>query len=243
MGFFDALGETPPADVGRPCGVCRACRLIDKDAHPDVRIVAPEPGKRTLEEPPDDTVLLLTAADSSQVLPTIVSRCREVPLRTVPAGEIAAALVARGVGETEAGLLARLSGGRPGWAIAAAADPHKLDARTQHVAALEALVAQPRVVRLQAAGSFGDAAATKDLLDVWLGWWRDALLAQQGCEDLVANVDRLEPLRRLGAPHHAATLWRAMARVQEARQQIDANVNVRLAVEALLLDLPETSLT
>ena len=93
--------------------------------------------------------------------------------------------------------------------------------------------------RLPAAAKFVDAAGAKTALDVWLGWWRDALLVQQGCADLVANADRLEPLRRLGAAQPTAQVWRAMARVQETRQQLDANANVRLAMEALLLDLPE----
>src|SRR5919199_4642645 len=132
-----------------PCGECRACRLVFKDAHPDVRLVAPDAGKRgvtieqvrqlehdaglrpyegerkvfivrgadtmpepaanallkTLEEPPDDTVLVLTATDVSQVLPTIASRCREVALRPVPAEEIGAALLARGASAEQARLL------------------------------------------------------------------------------------------------------------------------------------------
>ncbi|MCD6289361.1 MAG: AAA family ATPase, partial [Anaerolineae bacterium] len=32
--------------AARPCGECRACRLIVQDKHPDVRIIAPsEPGR------------------------------------------------------------------------------------------------------------------------------------------------------------------------------------------------------
>ena len=266
-----------------PCGECRACRLVYKDAHPDVRTVAPEAGKRgvtieqvrqlehdaglrpyegerkvfilrgadtmpepaanallkTLEEPPDDTTLALTANDMAQVLPTIASRCREVALRPVPADEIAAALAARGASAEQARLLSRLAGGRPGWAFDAFADPSRMEGRDKQVEQLEALLAQPRIGRLPAAGAFADAAGAKATLDVWLGWWRDALLVQQGCPDLVANVDHLEPLRRLGAAQPAERVWRAMARVQETRQQLDANANVRLAMEALLLDLPE----
>jgi DNA polymerase-3 subunit delta' len=205
----------------------------------------PEPAAnallKTLEEPPDDTVLVLTATDVSQVLATIASRCREVALRPVPAEEIAAALLARGAEPDQARLLSSLAGGRPGWAFDALADPSRLETRGRQVEQLEGLLAQPRIGRLPAASAFGDAAGAKAALDVWLGWWRDALLVQQGCADLVSNVDRLEPLRRLGAAQPAERVWRAMARVQETRQHLDANANVRLAMEALLLDLPEAS--
>ncbi len=44
---------------------------------------------KTLEEPPDDVVMILLAASRESVLPTIVSRCQVVPFRTIPASESA----------------------------------------------------------------------------------------------------------------------------------------------------------
>jgi DNA polymerase-3 subunit delta' len=195
---------------------------------------------KTLEEPPADTVLILTTGDVSRVLPTIVSRCREVALRPVPAPAIERALCAGGAEPGQARLLARLAAGRPGWALAALADPEQVLARTRQVERLEGLLVQRPRRRLPAAAEFGEPAAAKDVLDVWLGWWRDALLVQQDLSDLVVNADRLESLRRLGAAHPPAAVWGALRRIQEAREQVDANANVRLAVEALLLDLPES---
>jgi DNA polymerase III subunit delta' len=194
---------------------------------------------KTLEEPPSETVLVLTASDSAQVLPTIASRCQEVPLRAVPTAELQAALIAREAEPDLALLLARLAAGRPGWSLATLADPTRLEHRQAQVETLESLLAQAPVRRLAAAGTFGDATSTNEVLDVWLTWWRDALLLQQGCAELVTNVDRLFQLEGLGAVHDVGTCWQALVRIQEARQQVDANVNVRLAVEALLLDLPQ----
>jgi DNA polymerase-3 subunit delta' len=278
-----ALVCTAPEGGVVPCGECRACRLVERGGHPDVRAVEPEAGRKgvtieqvrqlthdaglrpyegarkafilaeveamsdaaanallkTLEEPPADTVLLLTSNDASQVLPTIASRCREVALRPVPVHQIEGALGAQGVEPETARRLARLAAGRPGWALNAAGDPEHLAGHIRQVDLLESLLVRPRRQRLPAASAFGEAAAAKDTLDVWLGWWRDALLIQQDLPDLVTHVDRLERLRRLGAVHPPAALWGALRRIQEARQQVDANVNVRLALEALLLDLPD----
>ncbi|HEY1407660.1 MAG TPA: hypothetical protein VF434_01895, partial [Promineifilum sp.] len=40
---------------------------------------------KTLEEPPGHVVLILTALDGDTLLPTIISRCRRVDLRQIPA--------------------------------------------------------------------------------------------------------------------------------------------------------------
>ena len=45
---------------------------------------------KTLEEPPDDVVLILLGRTRDSVLPTIVSRCSVVPFRHIPATEAAA---------------------------------------------------------------------------------------------------------------------------------------------------------
>src|SRR6266542_857944 len=268
----------------RPCGTCRACGLVERDAHPDVRLIEALEGKRgigieqirqlehqaalrpyesdrkaliltdadamtddagnallkTLEEPPQDTLLLLTAADTSQVLPTIASRCQEVALRPVPGEEIENALHARGVELSRARLLARLAGGRPGWAIAAAESPELLEAREKHLSLLERLLGRPTADRLAGAAVFAESATVRETaraaLDAWQTWWRDALLVAEGCSDLIVNVDRLEALTRLRPS--AAACWHAVRRLQAAREQLDANANVRLVVEGVLLDLP-----
>ena len=69
---------------------------------------------KTLEEPPSHVVLLLTSNRRDQVLPTVLSRCQIIGLRTLPSADrLQAALrrVGRGRG-AGARLLARLSGGR-----------------------------------------------------------------------------------------------------------------------------------
>ena len=45
---------------------------------------------KTLEEPPEDVVLILLGRTRESVLPTIVSRCSVVPFRNIPATEAAA---------------------------------------------------------------------------------------------------------------------------------------------------------
>jgi len=76
---------------------------------------------KTLEEPPFYAHLILLATDADLLLPTIVSRSQQIGLRPLPSRLVAEALVSEWL--VEPGLaerLARISGGRVGWAVRAA---------------------------------------------------------------------------------------------------------------------------
>jgi DNA polymerase-3 subunit delta' len=82
-----------------------------------------------VEEPPPRTVWMLCAPTSEDIVPTIRSRCRVVPLRTPPYADVADHLVATaGVDQAMATFAARASQGHIGRARALATDP---DARTR----------------------------------------------------------------------------------------------------------------
>ena len=67
---------------------------------------------KTLEEPPADTVLILTTSRKDRLLPTIISRCQLVRCEALSEEEITEALVDRdGRSETEARVAARIANG------------------------------------------------------------------------------------------------------------------------------------
>ena len=105
---------------------------------------------KTLEEPPPGTVLILTATDEERLLDTIRSRCIRIRLGPVPRREIEALLVDGGLVEPPvAARLARLSGGRPGDAVALARAPASLVVRGEVARTLLDLTAAPRADRLR----------------------------------------------------------------------------------------------
>lgn len=194
---------------------------------------------KTLEEPPGDVVIILTAVSARSVLPTVVSRCQQLNLRPVRAATIAAALQERGVPAERAAWLARRADGRVGWALRAAADTTVEAQRTDALAELAVLRAGDRLGRLQRARALGERWASqpdevRELLRHWLGWWRDALLVQYGAERHVVNQEEIQRLRAIG--REAAR--RGMRAVLEALTRLDQNVNARLAFDVLALDLP-----
>jgi len=193
---------------------------------------------KTLEEPPAQVILVLTAIYSESLPLTIVSRCQHLGLRPVATPVIEKVLHDKGVTPVQAQLLARLSGGRLGWALQAATDEDLLRQRQQGLDRLSGLLIAGRVERLTCAHEVSaDPAAARQLVELWTCWWRDLALFGQGAEGLV-NVDQIDQYRQvskqLTLTHELATL-RAL---QATAAQLEANVNTRLALEGLFLQLP-----
>ena len=91
---------------------------------------------KAVEEPPGDTVFLLSSARPHELPETILSRCQTVSFRPLAEGFVVETLVGEGVDERRARLTARLAGGNLGRARRMARDPEGLAFRD---AALDAL--------------------------------------------------------------------------------------------------------
>src|SRR5438876_2866601 len=141
---------------------------------------------KTLEEPEPDVVLLLTAPDPGLLLPTILSRVQQVPMQLLTTKQIMSALEERWQVEPEdASLIAALAAGRMGWAVQAVEDEDML---ADHQAQLEPLAKLPMVSKVQrfeiAQRISTDADKARAVLELWLLWWRDMVLAANKCLDL-----------------------------------------------------------
>jgi DNA polymerase-3 subunit delta' len=235
---IDAVRELQRELVLRPFeGRYRVALIVDAQ---DTTPSAADALLKTLEEPPPSTRLLLTANAAEALLPTIVSRCQVVPLRLVPAEQIAAALVeGRGVPDERAALIARLSGGRPGWAIDAMQSETPLVERVALLNDLTSLLRADRIERFDYAAELArDASRLTVALTVWQTWWRDVLLIASGSRAQVLNAD-FEALLA-DAAHRAGVQGarRALHAIRRTSEALDNNANVRLALEVMLLVIP-----
>lgn len=196
---------------------------------------------KTLEEPSPQVVLLLTSNRRDLVLPTIVSRCQIVSLRPLPAAQISQALQARwGADEARALLLARLSAGRLGWAVTAHTDPDLWQARAKRLDDLLVLNAEGPLGRLAYAETLSRASAdAENALGLWASWWRDILLVQQRMDRDVLNLDRKAQLIQQAGLYRPEQVEAALLDLMQTLRRIRANVNLRLALDVLLLRLPK----
>src|SRR5512139_884062 len=100
---------------------------------------------KTLEEAPSYAVLILTADNPEQLLPTIVSRCEVLRLRPLNIEGIQRALESRGVESGRAKLVAHISGGRFGYALRLLENESLLEKRQERLNDLQSLISASRL--------------------------------------------------------------------------------------------------
>jgi DNA polymerase-3 subunit delta' len=199
---------------------------------------------KTLEEPPSYVILLLTADAADTLLPTIKSRCQPINLRVLPTALIRRALEERWQVEPErAALLAQLSGGRIGWAVRAAEDESLLTQRSELLDLLEKAIGQSRVGRFILVEPLSrDKASISAAMELWQSYWRDVLLVSHSTTTPVTNRDRRHALEQLAAAVKVEDVQRVLNAIRRTAKYVDQNVNARLALEVLMLDLPQLQL-
>jgi len=198
---------------------------------------------KTLEEPPDHVLLLLTAHDRESILSTIVSRCQVLDLRPLTVTEVEEALLQKWKAPSEqATLLARLARGSLGWAVQQLADREGANRRQEQLSQLQHLVQANRVERLhfvdQVAGDRNNDQLFA-MLDLWTTWWRDVLLAQVGCPEACCNVDQQAEIARQAAGLESSIVRDYLHTLHRIEGYLHHTVNTRLALDVLLLRLPQ----
>jgi DNA polymerase-3 subunit delta' len=199
---------------------------------------------KTLEEPEAKVVFILLTTNEKRLLKTVVSRCQRIELKPMPLAEEAQVLIEKfGVNPEQARLLAGLSHGCLGWAIAAKDDGKILAQRQEKLDEIINMIkgdSEGRfayVARL-AAGFTQNRQAVYDTLDMWLDCWRDLLLMKLDCAAMMTNIDRQEDLTKMATNYSLHQIRNYIKSIESAATQLKQNVNTRLALEVMMLDLP-----
>jgi DNA polymerase-3 subunit delta' len=190
---------------------------------------------KTLEEPPENNILILTADSAGSILQTIISRCQSIPFYALTTEETVAILLAQKdeLDPETAHFLARLSEGSPGKAllfyqkdlvplweelIILLVDPESNSDKNSG----EVLLMAERI------------AALKEDLPHFLGlirlWLRDCLFALNGYEQ---GPESLKRRKEWNSQQYFAKL-QAM---DHAEKELARNCNRTLVCEVLLFQL------
>ena len=221
-----------------------ACGVIIFDGAESLSEEAANSLLKTLEEPPPQVLILLLTANEEELLPTIRSRCRRLTLLPVPNQQMVERLVeAHGADQDMAERLARLSRGCPGWAIRAINDPQILEQQEGELQRIFEMSQANLSERFSYAGELAtrfarDRELVRELLYLWLRWWRDLLLIKEGAERYLHNQDQLQQLRLQATVLDSFQVVAFAKLLLQTLEALDSNANARLALEVLMLNLP-----
>lgn len=191
---------------------------------------------KILEEPPAYLIVMLTAENPYDLLPTI--RSRSVPLRLAPLsrGEMEAFAEAKGLKDAQRRIA--LAAGSPG--LAATVDLEAYDRRRQAMLAfLEASAGQsPFSLWTQFSEKIALARSEKlePYLKVLYYLLQDVVHLREGMDDL-RNPDLAKPLSKLASAVSFPWLRAALRKTDELIELLRRNIQKNIALDAMVLEL------
>lgn len=200
---------------------------------------------KLLEEPPQKTILILTAIQASDLLPTIFSRCQTVRFTPISQDIIKSLAIEKfNIFPGEAEITAILSQG----SLA------KINA-CKNIKGIRELIGLRNWLlqmcyeltdkRVQVSMGTGLAFAEKlskdkkklsDSLDIMKSWLRDLIIVKYQ-PDRIINKDILHNIRLISQTFSTNSLLSKLDVLQTAQQELRTNANVRLAMEIMVLGL------
>ncbi|MET0962338.1 MAG: DNA polymerase III subunit delta' [Noviherbaspirillum sp.] len=183
---------------------------------------------KTLEEPPPDTVFILVSNNIDRLLPTILSRCRKVPLALPEAADALAWLKSQGVADAESWLAEQ--GGAPLAALA--------EAQGGSREAIDALLAHLAKPAAESALKIADLLQKSAPADVtaWLQRWLYDLFSVKFSGKIRYYPKYRREIDALALRADSVQLLAVLKAMNERRAIADHPLSAKLFIEDMLLD-------
>jgi len=210
----------------------------------DAQALNPEAGNallKVLEEPPDRTLLVLTARQTSDLLPTIVSRCQHIRFSPLRVADVKQLLTAAGGNKLETvETVAALCGGSFTRAQKLV-DSRWLNRRDWIIQAMGSQMANTGTSGIRTWLAWSEMLAKKkdlieDSLEIITLWLRDILVFGTDPRR-VLNQDRLEALSAAAKHVSQTQLLEQIDAVDRALTALRSNTNARLTLDAMALQM------
>jgi len=187
---------------------------------------------KTLEEPKGKSILILITEYPEMLFPTILSRCEVIKFYPVKEIEIKKYLESKGISDEKMiRELTLFSMGRPGLAIDFISDPQKLENQRKAIEDLIRFSNSELSARFQYIKDISqNPQSLREILDIWLGYFRNILLAKATGKRFSSNVQ-----------FNNYSFLRIM-NILKLLQKINflirrTNINSRLALEILAIEI------
>ncbi len=195
---------------------------------------------KTLEEPPGNSIMILTASSANSLLSTITSRCEEIKLNTVPISITSKGLEQiHGIPVDQANFLAHISGGKPENALHYHQDSASLELRDTLLNEHHQILQGNSVERFSYASKYGkDSWMVNKVIDTWSSHWHDIMLQSGKSRAPIQNIDRSNEIGQIINRVDLGTAKNTLNLFRRAHSLLLNNANLKLTFEDLLLQLP-----
>lgn len=199
---------------------------------------------KALEEPPPQTFFFLTAGQTADLLPTVVSRCQHIRFNPVSAEKIEQYLIhSYGLSPRAARSTAIISDGSVSKALELSGRPESLrdmELWRQWLAGeMIKLPACPIPMILVFAQKLAtDKKHLLPSLEIIKQFIRDAVISNR-CPEKITNTDSREAVYDIARENALPTLFLKIGAVAEAEQAIQQHANQRLALEVMAMRLAD----
>jgi DNA polymerase-3 subunit delta' len=192
---------------------------------------------KILEEPPERTVLVLIATQTQDLLPTIVSRCQQIRFNPISRAYLEKLLIEEhGLETMVARAMATMAGGSLGRAVAMYAE-NWVVRRNWILGELNELSCRPSGHILALAERISaEKGKIPDTLEIIKSWLRDLVMAKT-YPDKILNQDIRQDIQLASHDMETNSLLSKIELVQSTQNSIQANPNIRLSLEVMLMKL------
>lgn len=201
---------------------------------------------KQLEEPPPHTTILLLSANPDNLNLTIRSRCQLVQIPAMSRDLLRDAILKSNLTENiqSATKYAAISKGRYGRAYTQLTDPAyeiTLNSILEDIKSLARAGSQDRMNYSERLGKAwrNEPEVVLETLNIWKAWWREALQITTDVVPIELSIFH----RQANSQLTSGIALQALAALEEAENNLQTNVNPRLALDVMMIDIPQVSNT
>ena len=197
-----------------------------------------------LEEPSSETLAFLLTEQLQRMIPTILSRCQTLSFQPLQPKAMAEVLVAEGVEESLATLLAHMTNNIDE-ALELSRDDWFAQAQKIVLKLYEVLKKNPLEAMVSLQGDWHQHFKEKEQLDrgldLLLLTFKDLLYIQLGKKEQIVFKKSFEMLNRFALKEPSTQIADKMTAILDAKRKLQGNMNPQLLMEQLVLKLQEGS--
>lgn len=199
---------------------------------------------KTLEEPPEYAVIIMTTTNVYNLLPTVISRSQVLKFLNVEAIKIETALINKfKILEDEAQFLSLYANGIVGRAIKLSKDEGFKDLRERTIEAIDSTINGDKIKVFSTSEFFEkNKDDIEEILDMILLWFRDVMIYKEtNNEQYLVNKDKVYTIINHSKSLKTDKISDIIETIVKTKDEINSSVNFLLAIEMMLLKIQEVN--